>query len=387
MTLAALIILDDERPVTPVLGMSWPEFRMRRAVRAGARHLVVVATRVSRDVVAAIDRLRGEGLSTTLVRSAGEVADLFHPDEAVLLMGGSAVVADARLAELLLHEGPALLCVDAARANAAHELIDAKGHWVGFARIDGAQVRATTATVGDWDLGSTLMRQAIAGRATRIFLADGELLLDAATPGGAIQVSRALAATGNDQWQGWGDRWLVNPLASALVAAVPGALPALAKFGPGMAVACWIAGPLLMLREWSVAALAGFFIGLLVAALSRRASQATGIAARAYRVMPLIRDTSAVVLISAVAWPNLAPTLLGIGLVAFAALVDRLHDSMTESGFSWIADRPGQAATLLVAAAFGQAGMFVGLAICAAHGLATLAFLQNRLSRVLTSLR
>ena len=390
MTQAALIILDDDRPTMPVLGLSWPEFQMRRAVRAGARHLVLVADRVSRDVVEAVDRLRAEGLSTTLARTAAEVADLFHPEEVVLLMTGSAVVGEAQLKSLLHATKPTLLCIDAERAGPGHELIDARSHWVGIARIDGAQVRATVTMVGDWDLGSTLLRKAVAGRALRTTLSGGDFLVDASDAAGAAQASRALVSGVSRVARGWGGQWVLEPLARLVVQSFSVILPSLARFGPLVAMVMFVLAPVVQGWQWTTAAVALFLFAALVAASVRIAAAATGITGRSERLICSIRDGAAVLLIgmiAAVTLPDPTPVVLAVGVVAFSVLGDRLFDVEGVTTPPWLSDSAGHAIILLIASLFGASGVLVGLALCAAHGLASLAFLQNRLSRVLTSLR
>ena len=390
MTQAALIILDDDRPTMPVLGLSWPEFQMRRAVRAGARHLVLVADRVSRDVVEAVDRLRAEGLSTTLARTAAEVADLFHPEEVVLLMTGSCIVADSQMKALLAKPKSTLLCVDAECAGPGHELIDARSHWVGIARIDGAQVRATVTMVGDWDLGSTLLRKAVAGRALRTTLSSDDFLADASDAAGAVQASRALVSGVIPLARGWGGQWVIEPLARLAVRSFPATLPPLARYGPWAAMVMFVLAPVVQGWRWTAVAVAVFLVGSLVAASAQIAAAATGITGRSKRLKVSTRDGAAVLLIGMIAvalLPDLTPAVLAIGVVTFAALADRLFDVEGVTNPPWLSDITGHAIIVLIASLFGASGMLVGLALCAVHGLASLAFLQNRLSRVLTSLR
>jgi hypothetical protein len=390
VTLAALIILDDDRPTAPVLGLSWPEFQLRRAVRAGALHLVLVTDRVTRDVVEAVDRLRGEGLSTTLARSNAEVADLFHPDEAVLLLTGSHVVGDAQLTALLGAKKPTLLCIDAERAGSAHELIDAKSHWVGIARIDGAQIRATVPVAGDWDLGSTLLRQAVATRAVRVMLTAGDQLVDASTATGVAKASRALVAAVPERPRGWGAHWIVAPFAQLISRTFPAALPSLARAGPWAALTLFVIGPVVQLWNWTPAALAVFVLALATATGARLAASATGIPQRTGRLIGHVRDVTGMGLLVQIvvpAFPDLTPLVLGFGVTAFAVMSTRLADIDSTPGAPWLADIAGHALIMLVGSFFGAVGLLMGLGLCALHGLATLAYLQNRLSRVLTSLR
>ena len=390
MTLAALIILDDDRPTAPVLGLSWPEFQLRRAVHAGALHLVLVTDRVTRDVVEAVDRLRDEGLSTTLARSNAEVADLFHPEEAVLLMTGSHVVSDAQLAGLLAAPKPTLLCLNTERAGSVHELIDAKSHWVGIARIDGGQIRATVPVAGDWDLGSTLLRKAVAARAVRVTLTADDLLIDASTAGEAARASRELVGAVSGRPHGWGASWIVAPLGQLIARTFPSILPLLARVGPWVALTLFLLGPVLQLWTWTSATLAVFVLAVATATSARLAASVTGIPQRTGRLISHVRDVSAIVLLAQMvvpAFPDMTPLVLGLGATAFAVLSTRLIEIDSAAGPLWLADTPGHAIILLVCSFFGAPGLLIGLGLCALHGLATLAYLQNRLSRVLTSVR
>lgn len=390
MTLAALIILDDDRPVAPVLGLSWPEFQLRRAVRAGALHLVLVTARVGRDVVEAVDRLRREGFSTSLARTTSEVADLFHPDEAVLLLTGSSIVAVSQLAALLAAPQPALLCIDPERAGDGHELIDARNHWTGIARLDGALVRATAGSAGEWDLGSMLLRKAVAAQVERTMLASGDLLADAGDPQSmATSAGTLIAGVQGATARGWGMRRVVAPLAGLVARSFSAFLPVLARGGPWVATALYVLAPLVAWQQWTAVALAVFLAAILTASVASRAALATGIGAGGRRLIPALRDGVGGVLLALIAVPSLpvaAPVVLALGVMAFMALADRLVDEQGDEG-GWTADVPGHALMLFAAALAGPGALPVGIALCALHGLASLAFLQNRLSRVLTSLR
>ncbi len=386
MTLAALIILDEDRPTAPVLGLSWPEFQLRRAVRAGALHLVLVTDRVTRDVVEAVDRLRGEGLPTTLVRSNAEVADLFHPDEAVLLLTGDQIVGDRQLAALLRTAGPALLCIEPERAKPAHELIDARSHWVGIGRLNGAHVRATAPLSADWDLGSTLMRKAVGARAKRIVLTEDDMLLPAAEP---EAVARMLVGAVDGVSCGWGDYWIISPVSRLIARSLPTVLPLLARGGPLTALAAFAVAPFMQWWHWTAVALGLFLAGLLAEASSALAGAVTGIPVRHARLMAHFRNLAGLLVLLLIVvqlLPDLAPAVLALTTVGLLALADRIREA-GGGPTSWFADIGGTALILLGGSLLGPVGMMAGLCVVAAHAFATVATLQNRLSRALTSPR
>lgn len=367
--------------------MSWPEFQLRRAVRAGAIHLVLVADRVTRDVVEAVDLLREDGVATTLVRSNAEVADLFHPDEAVLVMTGGAIVDLPTMQALLFAVTPTVLCVDAAHAAPAHELIDARSHWVGLARIDGAQIRAIGPLAGEWDLGSTLLRHAVSAQASRTIIGPDQVLIDARTTAGAAAAADALVAAVDRSASGWGTRWLLLPLATLALRKLSIIAPPVSRAGSWGAIATFTAAPIVQLQTWTTAAMILTFVALLVATAVRVATAATGIPARAARYVGAVGDLAGIAVLaqlSIAAWPVSTPLVLSLGLLATIALADRLVELATGQDRNWIADRATHVVVLIIASAFGFEGTVVGLSVCSAFGVLSLAVLQRRLSQALT---
>ena len=83
MALAALIFasqtIDDGsdmlRAALPLAGATLLEHQVRRAVRAGAHHIVVLVERLPAPLIAAIDRLRRDGNRVDIARSVADAAD------------------------------------------------------------------------------------------------------------------------------------------------------------------------------------------------------------------------------------------------------------------------------------------------------------------------
>lgn len=380
---AALIIFDDDDPAVSVLGVSWPDYRVRSAIRAGAAHIVVVAGRITPEIVTAIDRAKTAGVSAVLARTAIEVADLFHPEESVLLLSGPAIVEDDRLMQLMTADHATVLCVTS-DSDPAWELIDARARWTGLARIDGEVVRTTATTIGDWDLASTLLRQVIA-RGRRIVLDEAQM------PGRAeraedlaLASSRAIAQSAGTG-KGWATRWIVRPVVRSIAGVVPDRLATVARFSPWIAAPPLAAAVVLAALKLPLAAAAALFLGIVVDAFGLLAERATGLWPR---LMPLrerlINGVAAAALVMVVLPPltDRAPIVLAVMLIVMTILTVRLQVGSDDP--AWLADVPGYALVIGFAAAFGPVGMATGLVIAVAHAIASLAWLQNRLSRPLT---
>ena len=80
-----------------ILGTDPVEFQIRRARAAGVGHAVIFTERVSSQLLATVDRLRGEGLSVDIARTVADAAEYIHPDEAVLMIAPDLIVAPERL--------------------------------------------------------------------------------------------------------------------------------------------------------------------------------------------------------------------------------------------------------------------------------------------------
>lgn len=383
MTRAALILFDDDDPATSILGVSWPEFRVRSAVRAGAMHIVVVAGRITPQIIAAIDWAKSVGISAMLARTAIEIADLVHPDESVLLLSGAAIVDDHLLAALMDAERPTLLCL-AADADPAWELIDARARWTGLARLDGTQIRATATMVGDWDLGSTLLRQAVA-TAKRQMLGEDDVLWRAGRGDEVVDASRAIVACSTDDRRGWASRLIVTPLVRLLGNALGDRLAAVARFSPVIAAAPLVASVVLSWLGWPVVAAALLTIAVVGDAFGMLAERATGLEPKFAVPRRLVLNTGATAVLAGLVAPmtvDHAPLVLAIMLVVVSFLAERLQ--VAEGDPVWLADVPGHVVVIGVASIFGWTGFAVGLTVALIHAVASLAWLQNRLSRALT---
>ena len=383
---SALIMLGDDPPEIIVIGLSWPALRIRSARQAGATHIVIVASHVTPALVKAIDDARDLGCSMFLARSNEDIGDAFHPDEAVLLISGRKLVDDTAVRVLASAERSTLLCV-APDADPSFELIDAKARWSGFARIDGTLVRSTTTaaatSTADWDLASMLLRRAVGARARRELLES--LPLDAAADGASTAASSSIvAAAANAPSSGWGDKWVLRPVARLAALLARNYLSIVARTAPlGGATLILASAPV----AWRVpvAALPVLLAGMVVADLGRLAKRATAmtdsISPSSNRVVDLGAAATLATLVFTSSSTIVAAILASV-LLAVVVLDRRLAPQPHEPG--WLADVGGCAIVIGLGLVAGGTGLVIGLAIAVLHCFATLAWHQNSLSRALT---
>lgn len=227
------------RATLPLGGRTLVERQVRLAAAAGASPIVIAVERVPSDLLAAVDRLRGQGLPVIVARTAAEAADAIASEDRLLLVADGLLASTLHIERLLDLDGLSLLTVPDARVDDRFERIDAQSRWAGLAMLDGALLHRTAETLGDWDLQSTLLRRAVQAGARQIAVR-GEDADDQITvaerhddlDGAEERLVRSAAARRND----WVSAYLLAPVeapASAALLAQP-VTPGGIRFGAAL---------------------------------------------------------------------------------------------------------------------------------------------------------
>lgn len=382
MPLAALLIAGDVT-LPRLLGSDPVEFQIRRARDAGAGHAVVYAARVTSSLLAIIDRLRLEGLSVDVARSAADVAEYIHPDETVLMIAPDVIVSPDRMAAIATSAEPTLLCVRDEPANDRFERIDATARWTGIARIDGGLLRRTAAMVGDWDIASTLMRRAVQDGAARMTLTPDEAASDLLTFDNVMSVQaagRRLVASAPLESAGWGTHWLIAPVAR-FAARVAGDLGITAQWVTLCGFAFSLVAAACGLAGWIVASLF-----LLLAALTFDIAGGIGMQAgagtqrwekwrfpvRALASTVVVLAMGTTLTLRSMQWGCLLLAVIIVGATWLAAPLARDDARMA----TWRSDPAGHAVIGVVGFALGTP--IAALAISAAHAACSLGWIVRK---------
>lgn len=227
MTLAALIAAYHEsdepegglRATLPLAGRTVVERQARLAAAAGADPIVILVERVPPELTAAIDRMRSEGISAAVARSAAEAAEAVHPDDRLLLMADGLIADESHVARLTGAGGSALLTMPDHLGDSRYERIDADSLWAGLALVDGALLKRTAPQLGEWDLQSTLLRKAVQAGA-RHFAVRGEEsddgLVMAERAEDLAEAEAAIVQSATASRGSWISRFLLAPIEQSL---------------------------------------------------------------------------------------------------------------------------------------------------------------------------
>jgi hypothetical protein len=229
--LTGLIIACEEagdsealRAELPVAGQTVIEHQALLLAEVGAERVIVIAEQLPQGLAAALTRLRRDGLAIDVVRNVGEVAQRLRPEERLFLMGDGVVLDQSAAERLLSAPLPAILVLPDLPETRGWELIDATARWTGVLLVDGELVRRTARMLGDWDLQSTLLRNAIQAGAERVAPNASPLLAQVHDAATALAVEQAISRGAARRHTGLLDRYLFDPIARAVAPRVMSAM-------------------------------------------------------------------------------------------------------------------------------------------------------------------
>lgn len=228
LPLAALIVAQDQtdigdglRATLPLAGRTLIEYQAGLALAAGAQHILILVERVPAALAQAVDRMRRGAARIEIARSLSDAIDRLHPEERILLVADGAIAAQGAIDALAGAASPAVLALPDGADSADFERIDAAERWAGFALFDKKLLESTAQMLGDWDLGSTLLRRLVQGDAARIAVLDtgapglSPMLVTGPATLGAIEAALLRRAEGGDG--NWAERYLHRLVATPLI--------------------------------------------------------------------------------------------------------------------------------------------------------------------------
>ncbi|QAY79021.1 hypothetical protein [Sphingosinicella sp. BN140058] len=371
MTLAALIAAYHEadeaggglRATLPLAGRTLLERQARLAVAAGADLIVVAVERVPPDLLAAIDRLRGQGIKVAVARSALEAAEAVHPQDQLLIVADGLIATEIHVERLIGLGGSAILTVPDVRVDDRYERIDAHSRWAGLALLDGETLKRTAAMLGEWDLQSTLLRRSIQAGVRQMSVrgepAD-DLLTIAERTEDLAELQQRLFEGAGAQRTDWVSRYLLGPLEQAATrrlmptSATPGMLGLSAALMTAFAVLSFASG-------WLLTGMACLLLATPLDGIGERLA--------ALRMQDTVSDSwwaTFLPAIAAAALVALAFTLAGTsgwGCIALAGTIIAFSIALRNEAAGrdvprrmWLAERKGMSWLLLPFAATGLWG-------------------------------
>jgi hypothetical protein len=212
--LTALLILDDSDSAFAILGVPLVEFQIRRALATGVTHVVLTVGRLPPALLAAIDRLRREGIGIDVARTVTDAIDFVHPDDRVLVMAPRVSVSADDARNLAVRKGNIVLATTTTTETAQLDIIDAGRRWTGWAAFEGRVLRDVGAMIGDWDLAPTILRRLLQTQAEVMASNGPPSLLD--KPEDRHALERSLLADSEAAPDGLGTALVSKPAARLL---------------------------------------------------------------------------------------------------------------------------------------------------------------------------
>jgi hypothetical protein len=203
------------RATLPIAGRTLVERQARLAAVVGATPIVILVERLPPELLAAIDRMRSEGVSAIVARTVEDAAEAIRAEDGLLVFADGVLAQDTHVSRFAGARGPAVLTLPEAGADDRFERIDADTRWAGLALLDGDTLRRTAAMLQDWDLQSTLLRRAVQEGARQVAVrgdaADQPVLIAERSADLAAAHARIVSGVGLTR-EDWASRYLLAPL-------------------------------------------------------------------------------------------------------------------------------------------------------------------------------
>lgn len=370
---------DTLAATLPIGGVTLIEFQARLLIAAGVSQIVVVVSRLTPELLGAVNRMSRRGVSVDTVRGPAEAIAKLHPLAHVLWLADGLVTTNGVVEAMRDREGDTLLVAPEAEGL---ERIGPGVMWAGVATIDPQRIADVAKLPADYDFASSLLR-VVAQRGA------AQLALPAAAvrDGHGIQRdSRALVAKGKaaliaaiGKRSSWIDRFLIAPLAKlALPSLVARGVPAVMLAAGGLVVG--VGGLAALVFGWEAVGLGGVVVALALFALSEVLAWLRD----ERRLIAVVRWSSPAVVALAMllvgrqaglATGSAAAPLLALTTVVAGALAERAAGATKRQ--LWWATPPAYPLILLPAAISSQP--LIGLAATAGYAVATLAHAIERL--------
>ena len=358
----------------PVGGVTLIEFQARLLIAAGASQIIVVVSRLTPELLGAINRLSRRGIAVDAVRGPAEVLAKLHPLARVMWLADGLMTTSVMVEAMRDRDRDTLLV---APTGDELERIGPSAVWAGIATIDPQRIADVVKLPADYDFASSLLRVIAQRGAEQLPLPD-----TAVREGHGVQRdSRALAAKGRAALvaalgtrTNWVDRFLVAPLARlALPPLVARGVPPVALAGLGGL--CGLGGLAAIAIGWTASGMAAIVLALAFLALADvlawlRDERSLG------RILrwstPAIAALATLLLGQRVGFlaASATPPLLALATVLAGALAERAAAAVTRPW--WWAVPAAYPLILLPAVLIGYPVW--GLAVAASYASVTLAF-------------
>lgn len=358
----------------PVGGVTLIEFQARLLIAAGASQIIVVVSRLTPELLGAINRLSRRGIAVDAVRGPAEVLAKLHPLARVMWLADGLMTTSVMVEAMRDRDRDTLLV---APTGDELERIGPSAVWAGIAMIDPQRIADVVKLPADYDFASSLLRVIAQRGAEQLPLPE-----TAVREGHGVQRdSRALAAKGRAALvaalgtrTNWVDRFLVAPLARlALPPLVARGVPPVALAGLGGL--CGLGGLAAIAIGWTASGMAAIVLALAFLALADvlawlRDERSLG------RILrwstPAVAALATLLLGQRVGFlaASATPPLLALATVLAGALAERAAAAVTRPW--WWAVPAAYPLILLPAVLIGYPVW--GLAVAASYASVTLAF-------------
>ena len=227
MKLALISFVKDDAETRVPIGLlplfngTVAQAQVQAACAAGAEKVIFLSPMMSGALLQYIDRLKQEGISAEIVRSAQDLAHYASDSDDLIYLADGILPGPDLIDDLDLERGETIFVASNADQYSHFERIDLNHRWLGIAKLKASRLSALVDLPDDWDVGSALLRTAVQAECDRTIISDSDIenglirtLFD------DVQIAKytrsELGSSGSSQTN-FLEKWIVWPLTRRLL--------------------------------------------------------------------------------------------------------------------------------------------------------------------------
>ncbi|QJB68096.1 hypothetical protein [Parasphingorhabdus halotolerans] len=159
----------------PLFNGTVAQAQVQAVCAAGAEKIIFLSPTMSGALLQYIDRLKQEGISAEIVRSAQDLAQYASDNDDLLYLEDGILPGKDLIDALGVGQGETIFVASNADQYSHFERIDLNHRWLGIAKLKASRLSALLDLPDDWDIGSALLRTAVQAECNRTIILDSDI--------------------------------------------------------------------------------------------------------------------------------------------------------------------------------------------------------------------
>ncbi len=205
----------------PFAGGSVLQYQLEALHELHINHIFIAIENMSGALIAFSEQMKSKNIAIDFVRRGRDLAEKLPQSAKCLIVADGIIASPTLLAKIVQSEKPIMVTLDSRDENQDFEKIDLNNRWAGLGLIDTQTAATITDLPEDWDILSSLMRQAVQNNISYLALPQSSIEMGVVakitSEENAIHIARNLLKSRGADADGIVEAKVFNPLSMAII--------------------------------------------------------------------------------------------------------------------------------------------------------------------------